>query len=118
MIISFSWTAPALLAGAKTMTRREWSTTHAKKFTVGRLVDAWDRSPRTGKGKKVATIRITREPRRESTAHMEHVDYVREGFDWLNEHGEDARVDAVARRWALSPCVVWVVEFELVEVVR
>lgn len=115
VIISFAWTTPALLAGAKKVTRREWSAEHARRFTVGRLVDAWDRSPRTGNGRKVATIRIVREPYRQSTFFVEHEDCVREGFDWLNEHGESAMVDAICRSWALNPREVWVVEFELVD---
>ena len=116
MIISFAWTTPALLAGAKTMTRRDWSHDHARRFTIGRLVDAWDRSPRTGKGHKVAPVRITREPRRDSTANLSADDYRREGFGWLCEHGQVAMVDAITRSWALNPHEVWAVEFELVSV--
>lgn len=116
MIISFAWTTPALLAGAKTMTRREWSAEHAARFTVGMLVDAWDRSPRTGKGRKVATIRIMREPRRESTFTISREDYRREGFTWLQDHGYHGQVEAVLRSWALEPREVWIVEFKLVEV--
>lgn len=117
MIVSFSWTTPALLAGAKTMTRRDWTHAHAAKFTVGRLVDAWDRSPRTGKGRKVATIRITREPRRESTSAISRDDYRREGFTWLQEHGYYGQVEDIICSWGLNPREVWVVEFELVSVV-
>lgn len=117
MIISFAWTTPALLAGAKTVTRREWSASHAQRFSVGRLVDAWDRSPRTGKGRKVATIRITREPRRESTASFgdRRSDWDREGFSWLAANGHGAMVEEVVRLWAVYPREVYVVEFELVE---
>jgi uncharacterized protein YqfB (UPF0267 family) len=117
VIISFAWTTPALLAGAKTVTRRDWSIDHARKFKVGMLVDAWDKSPRVGRGKarKVATIRITRAPWLQRTDHLEEEDYEREGFDWLNEHGEAAWVDATARSWSLRPRRLYVVEFELVE---
>lgn len=117
MIISFAWTTPALLAGAKTMTRRDWKHEHAAKFTVGQIVDAWDRSPRTGEGRKVATIRITREPRRESTAFVGDDDFDREGFRWLYFHGtaEDRRtVDTIWTQWRFAPREVWVVEFEVV----
>ena len=58
MIISFAWTTPALLAGKKTVTRREWSDAHAAKFKPGDLVDAWDKLPRCKDSKKVAVIRI------------------------------------------------------------
>lgn len=117
MLISFAWTTPALLSGHKTVTRREWTYGHARKFTVGMLVDAWDRSPRTGKGRKVATIRITRPPRRESTANLPTEDYAREGFAWLRDHGHREMVDRVMESWGMYPREVWVVEFQLVDVV-
>ena len=118
MIISFSWTTPALLAGAKTMTRRDWTASHAARFTVGRLVDAWDRSPRTQLGRKVATIRITRQPYRTSTADLSREDFVGEGFEWLQAHGAAAEVERIVRSWALYPTEIYVVRFELVEVVN
>lgn len=120
MIISFAWTTPALLAGAKTMTRRDWSTSHATKFRAGMLVDAWDRSPRTGRGRKVATIRITRRPYRQSTDEVTDNDFSREGFEWLSANGgAEARelVEEIWTEWSGLPRHVWVVEFELVEVV-
>lgn len=58
MIISFAWTTQALLAGRKTVTRREWTDGHAAKFKPGDLVDAWDKLPRCKGSKKVAVIRI------------------------------------------------------------
>jgi hypothetical protein len=116
MIISFAWTTPALLAGAKTMTRRDWTHDHARRFTVGRLVDAWDRSPRTRQGRKVAVIKITREPYRSSTVDLTEDDYRREGFEWLREHGHRQTVAKVMESWGVNPREVWVVEFELVEV--
>lgn len=115
MIVSFAWTTPALLAGAKTVTRRDWTYGHAQKFTVGMLVDAYDRSPRAH-GKKVATIRITRPPHRESTANLPVEDYAREGFAWLREHGHRETVDRIMESWGMYPREVWVVQFELVEV--
>jgi hypothetical protein len=114
VIVSFAWTTPALLAGAKTVTRRDWKYDHARRFMVGMLVDAWDRSPRTGKGQKVATIRITREPRIGSTADLTEEDYAREGFAWLREHGERDQVARIMRNWGMFPREVWVIEFEVV----
>ena len=115
MIISFAWTTPALLAGAKTMTRREWSATHARRFTVGMLVDAWDRSPRTRKGRKVATIRITRPPHLEWSSDLSEEDVDREGFNWLRAHGEWVQVEQILSAWRAERRFIWVVEFELVE---
>jgi hypothetical protein len=116
VIISFAWTTPALLAGEKTMTRRKWSAQHAAHFKSGMLVDAWDRSPRTGKGRKVATIRLTRDP------YLEVLDgpipsevYRREGFAYLATHGQRELVERICSDWVGSGDVEWVVEFELVE---
>jgi len=117
VIISFAWTTPALLAGAKTMTRRKWKADYAERFKSGMLVDAWDRSPRTGKGRKVATIRLTRD------AYLEVLEgpipsevYRREGFAWLATHGYREVVDRICSDWVGSADAEWVVEFELVEV--
>lgn len=116
MILSFAWTTPALLSGHKTMTRRDWTHAHAAKFTVGRLVDAWDRSPRTGKGRKVATIRITREPHMEWSSDLTEYDVEREGFNWLRAHGEWVQVEQIISAWRAERRLLWVIEFELVEV--
>lgn len=115
MIISFAWTTPALLAGAKTMTRRDWTGDYARRFRAGMLVDAYDRSPRA-RGRKVATIRLTRAPRREWSTDLTEADYDREGFTWLRAHGDWETVDRVMRAWGEQRRLLWVVEFELVEV--
>jgi uncharacterized protein YqfB (UPF0267 family) len=116
MIISFAWTTPALLAGAKTMTRRDWSPEHALRFNAGMLVDAWDRSPRTKLGRKVATIRITRPPHLEWSSDLSEEDVDREGFNWLRAHGEWVQVEQIISAWRAERRFIWVVEFELVEV--
>jgi hypothetical protein len=115
VIISFAWTTPALLAGAKTMTRRNWNVTHARKFHAGDIVDAWDRAPRTGKGRKVATIRITRDPHLEWSTDFTEADYDREGFVWLRANGQGETVAEVMKSWADDRRLIWVVEFELVD---
>ncbi len=115
MIISFAWTTPALLAGAKTMTRRDWTDAHAAKFHAGDLVDAYDKSPRAH-GHKVATIRLTRDPylervRGSLTPEVQR----REGFDWLHAHGHAETVERILRSWDLDPELrEWVVEFRVV----
>lgn len=60
-IISFAWTTPALLAGRKTCTRRDWTYGYAANFALGEEVAAYDRSPRAF-GQRVATIRLTALP--------------------------------------------------------
>src|SRR3990170_1690123 len=89
-IISFAWTRPALLAGRKTVTRREWDDSYASRFGEGELVAVYDRSPRYG-GKQVATIQLTRVPYRESTRDAPDSDYEAEGFAYLDSIG--AKVD-------------------------
>ena len=125
MIISFAWTTPALLAGAKTVTRRDWSPSHAAKFHAGDLVDAWNQTPRVNSARrgiaiarKVATIRITRDPWVQMSDALTPLDYRDEGFVWLDDHGQGARVRAIVDDWHGRPRMLWVVEFELVEVVR
>ena len=64
MDISFSWTTEALLAGKKTVTRRDWSTKHANKFKVGTWHWATNKQRRFG-GKiigRVYIVSIRREP--------------------------------------------------------
>jgi hypothetical protein len=125
MIISFAWTTPALLAGAKTRTRREWSPGHAAQFHAGDLVDAWNQTPRVNSARrgiaiarKVATIRLTADPHLRMSDITLPDDYQREGFDWFLRHGTDsdrARVALIWQDWHLEPHWLWVVEFELVD---
>lgn len=116
MIIAFAWTAPALLAGAKTVTRRAWSQGHARRFRAGVLVDAWDKAPRFG-GRAIAQVRVMRAPYREHTFDMPESDYAAEGFAWIAEHGDGRareRAAAVWREWREAGHVLWVVRFDLV----
>lgn len=46
LIISFSWTTPALLVLLKTCTRRDWNWGYAKRFRKGDFLQAWNFSPR------------------------------------------------------------------------
>jgi uncharacterized protein YqfB (UPF0267 family) len=118
VIVSFAHTTGALLAGEKTMTRRDWKPEHAARFKAGMLIDAWDRSPRVGRGKarKVATIRVTRDAYQQMSDALNVVDYRREGFAWMSKHGLDEVVLAILRDWQqVRPRMLWVVEFELVE---
>lgn len=126
MIISFAHTTPALLAGAKTVTRRTWKPEHAAKFRAGDLVDAWDHVPRVRGARKVATIRILRNPWVQNSRELTEADYVTEGFAWLdaNRHDSTWLTDLAGVSWRHSfeewrrnaeDC--YVVEFELVSVV-
>lgn len=115
-IISFAWTTPALLAGRKTVTRREWSEDYAQRFHAGDEIAAYNRNPRHG-GRQVATILLTADPYRESTKQAPEEDYEGEGFAFLEEQG--AKVDGLPpktlwRAWHLYPQEMWVIRFEVV----
>jgi len=108
LIISFAHTTDALLAGLKTVTRREWKDSHAAKFRDGQLVDAYDHLPRSG-GHKVATIRLTCDPYKERLADMPEGDLILEGGLW-----ED-KADFIDGFGGDPELKVWVVRFELVK---
>lgn len=120
MILSFAETTPALLAGAKTVTRREWHPNHARKFTAGALVQAWDKTPRVKGAKRVGTIRLTASPVLESTSLLRPEDWADEGFEYMTEHDQAVfgeRPLDVWLDWVTRPRDLWVVRFELVGVV-
>lgn len=119
-IISFAWTTPALLAGVKKVTRRDWSAEYARRFRAGELVAAYDRQPRFG-GKRVATIRLTSGPYLQSTAIAPDSDYGYEGFGYLERLDPPVLVDGLRpsvlwKAWKLHPRDLYVVRFKLVEV--
>ena len=121
MIISFAWTTPALLAGRKSVTRRNWKPSHAAKFRKGMVSDAWDKSPRFH-GKDVATIRLLETPYLESTLLMPDSDYEAEGFKFLEENPElvSKKLGPINRdffeKWRKADELLYVVRLELVEV--
>ena len=128
MLISFAWTTAPLLAGAKTMTVREWDHRYAAHFHGGDIVDAWDKLPRAH-GRKVATIKLIGDPVRGSTADLLDSDYEAEGLAWLRDHpdswpktlfGRKFHPDLVSRpafnerRRDADP--IWIIRFALVSV--
>ena len=119
-IISFGKTTPALLAGRKTVTRREWAAKHAASFAAGELVQAWNQSPRVKGSHRVGTIRLTEEPYLEQSDKIPLTDYEREGFGYLDEQGlrlgDNMEPGVLWRHWYSFPADLWVVRFELVEV--
>lgn len=119
-IISFAWTTPALLAGVKTVTRRDWNARYAQQFAAGEVVLAYDRNPRYG-GKPVARIALTERPYLESTRDAPPADFAAEGFEYLEARG--AKVDKLSprtlwRAWKLEPRDMWVVRFEVLELLE
>jgi hypothetical protein len=80
--ITVGWTLPALLAGAKTVTRQAWKRAPGW-MRAGQAVTV------SGPGRTpVATIRLTADPRLEPLgATPDRGDDV-EGWRWLSEHPE------------------------------
>jgi len=119
-IISFAWTTPALLAGRKTCTRRDWDAAYASQFRPGDVVAAYDKSPRYG-GKKVAEVAVVRAPYQEPLAAMPDEDYEAEGFAFLYAQGikppKSSGFPSFSRlafdAWRRSGGAVFVVRFRL-----
>ena len=119
--VSFAWTTPALLAGAKTCTRRDWTTSHALQFRTGMIVGALDRNLRRG-GSKIGLIRMSTDAYREDISAMPDSDYEAEGFAWLHAHPD--QISQAAHQqfgdfsrsefelWRQSRQSPWVVRFE------
>lgn len=115
MTISFAWTSPALVAGKKTVTRRDWKPEHARKFKRGDKVTAYNKSPRNG-GKPIAVIELTADPYLERTSKMTLESYQREGLTWLHSIGAVVPPDLWWNAWRDLDEELWVIEFELLEV--
>jgi hypothetical protein len=121
VLISFAWTSAALLAGAKTVTRRdEWTAAHAEHFRPEQLVDAWDRLPRVKGAKKIAVIRVRRAPYRERSDAIAPDQWHAEGFAWMQAYGSSDDVVRASRiwlGWKQHPVELYVLEFELVSTI-
>ena len=121
--ITFAWTTPALLAGAKTVVRQPWSEKKAKQFHAGTLATAYDRAPYLG-GRPVAVIRLTQDPIRQPLTEMTDGDYETEGWHWLYEHRDQLpgwiRASDFSREafdaWRARAGAVWVLRFEVVAI--
>lgn len=120
MIISFAWTTPSLLAGEKTVTRRDWDQDYARRFRKGMIVTAYDRQPRNG-GKPIARLRLTDDARYEPDADAPDSDWQAEGFQWFqNRYGPRLKNGRDVSRhgfntWRQAGGSSWVVRFEVVE---
>jgi hypothetical protein len=82
--ITFGLFTPAVLAGAKTVTRRDWPASKAREFAQGDLVWAYDRSPDEG-GTRVGIVRLTHAPVLQKMFDMPTSDFEAEGFIYLAE---------------------------------
>jgi hypothetical protein len=120
MIISFAWTSPALIAGAKTCTRRDWNPEYAMRFKKDDVCLAYDKQPRFG-GKPVAKIQLIADPIFENTKLAPDSDYQAEGFAWLKAHGIKVigkyDISYLWKVWKMDGFDKWVVRFKLIELI-
>ena len=117
MILSFAWTSLVLLSGQKTCTRRSFcnctAQTWLKAYNNGRLVhQAWDKCAFCHLAKKIADIRLTQLIYQERLCDMPESDLEAEGGLWAS--GQEF-IDLFGGD---SNRVVWVVRFELVQVIN
>lgn len=124
-IVSFAWTSPALLAGQKTVTRRDWNADYARRWKPGEIALAYDRSPRAH-GNLIARIRVL-SVTHERDADAPDSDYEAEGFAWLRDHPAALpKTDrqlyrlnverASFEEWRREGGRSWVIRFEVIEV--
>ncbi|AVQ10684.1 Uncharacterized protein XB16_0337 [Leptospira santarosai] len=116
-IISFGYTTAPLLAGRKTITRREWKDEYALTFRPGEIVQAYDKSPRFG-GKKIGELKISWIVKL-YLRNMPDSDYEEEGFAWLDENPEFIHKNFILkdmwkyfRMWRMFGKESWAIKFE------
>ena len=117
--INVGWTLPALVAGAKTVTRQTWKRAPGW-MRAGQAVTV------SGPGRTpVAMIRLTADPCLEPLGAMPDSDYEAEGWRWLSDHPEALgrsvrRADvsgAACERWRARPYATWALRFGVCAVV-
>lgn len=123
-IISFGWTAEALLAGAKTVTRRDWEAHHARSFHEGDELQAWNRLPYVKGAKRIGTVRLVNDPYPQPTGMMPEFDFANEGFAWMSMRGmvmpdgspwAGQTPEEAWETWKRANDVMWVVRFRLIK---
>lgn len=101
--ISFGHTWPALVARAKSVTRRQWKAAQAKTFHAGDQVLALDKDRRAG-GQPIAELRLVDDVRSERLIDMPDSDYAAEGFSWFHAHEQAIPMSALGQPWAKDEC--------------
>ena len=88
----------------KTMTRRKWKDSHAKKFRKGLIVKAVDKLPYLG-GQEICKIVITKDPYKQALKDMPVGDLKRERSPWKTKK---EFIDGLGGN---PEEIVWVLEF-------
>lgn len=123
-IITFRDTHHALVAGDKTVTRRDWKRSYANRFRQGEILQAYDKTQRAG-GRKIGDIQLTAYPALEPNRKITDEDYILEGFNYYQDHlghfmydNSGFRVPKYTYRtefdkWRKSDGAMWVVRFKV-----
>ncbi|HDZ36915.1 MAG TPA: hypothetical protein ENH62_01265 [Marinobacter sp.] len=114
--ISFYHELSAFLAGHKSVTRRAWKDSYAKTFKKGEVVAVYNKQRRVG-GKRIGTIKLTKDPYKENTRNIPEEDWFKEGMYVLQ--GEGKLIDNLTpsqfwMRWKEEPEDLWVIRFKMV----
>lgn len=113
MILSFSHTTDAFLAGRKTVTRRRWSDRHAaiwlRAWDTGALIHSvWNKTSRCVGAKPIGTFELTFRPYQEQLLLMPKSDLEAEGGLW------ESLDDFISLFGGDPTLVVWVMRFKLI----
>lgn len=118
-IISFAYTYEAVLADAKSETRRIWKRARVK---AGMSVKAFDRLPCYG-GRHIANLLIT-EVLIQNTSLMQDEDYFAEGLDYMENIKPGHRINIPPYGYTFDDFVKWramamdvhVIRFKLIDI--
>lgn len=114
--ISFAWTLEPLLAGVKTVTRRDWKSSWAARFHKDDLVVAYDKTPYHG-GKRVALLKLTHDPYIQNTRDLPEEDWINEGLAFMEENGyiiKGMHPAVFWLQWKEDKLDLWVIRFKLI----
>src|SRR5262245_29618680 len=103
MIQSESLTWPAIVARAKTVTRRTWKPSTRAWYRKGRVFDAYDTATFRG-GKRIARCQVTQDAYEECLGDMPDDDWEGEGFAWMSDHAVAIPGKARPYIWAQGDC--------------
>ena len=121
-IISFGWTAAAVKARRKSVTRRAWAVPYGESFREGEELQAWTQAPFVPGAHRFGTIRLVEKPAQRLTSWQLADEWEAEGFAYMEEQGLTLPVGTKRLtprefwdRWKLRAELLWVVRFEIVE---
>ena len=118
--ISMAYVTPSFVTNNKSVTRRDWADVTIRQFKNETKALVWNKQSRFG-GEPIGVLELTKNPFKQNTSLMLPLDYVAEGFKYLDEeyskhHHLDRPLMIVIDKWRESCGVFSVVPFKIVEV--